>query len=227
MESTARVDGRVERGDRTRRQILDAAVDFASVEGLEGLSIGALAAKLRMSKSGLFAAFGSKEDLQVAAVDHAGSIFVEQVVRRGLSAPRGLPRLVALCDSWLDYARREVFRGGCFFAAASAEFDGRPGPVRERIKTQMKEWMNLLSGAVRRAQQEGHLRTEVEPAQLAFELYSIAMGTNWAFQLFGDASAFHRARVAMDARLSSLATGKADLRGAHRRRERAQESRRG
>jgi AcrR family transcriptional regulator len=224
--AASRIDGRVERGERTRRQILDAAVDVASVEGLEGLSIGVLASKLRMSKSGLFAAFGSKEDLQLATIDHAASIFVEQVVRRGLSAPRGLPRLTALCDAWLDYARREVFRGGCFFAAASAEFDGRPGPVRDRVKAQMKDWMNLLMGAVRRAQQEGHLRGDAEPAQLAFELYSIAMGTNWSFQLFGDAAVFRRARDAMDARLVPLATGKAPLRGPSRRREAPTESRR-
>jgi AcrR family transcriptional regulator len=221
-----RLDGRIERGDRTRRQILDAAVDIASVEGLEGLSIGALAAKLRMSKSGLFAAFGSKQDLQLAAIDHAASIFVEQVVRRGLAAPRGLPRLIALCESWLDYARREVFRGGCFFAAASAEFDGRPGPVRERIKGHMKDWMTLLSGAVRRAQQEGHLRSDAEADQLAFELYSVAMGTNWAYQLFGDAAVFHRARAAFEARLLPLAASHADLRALLRRRERPREYRR-
>jgi len=225
MTVATKIDGRVERGDRTRRQILDAAVDIASVEGLEGLSIGALASKLRMSKSGLFAAFGSKEDLQLATIDHAAAIFVEQVVRRGLSAPRGLPRLTALCDAWLDYARREVFRGGCFFAAASSEFDGRPGPVRERLKGHMKDWMNLLSGAVRRAQQEGDLRGDAEPAQLAFELYSIAMGTNWAFQLFGDAGVFRRAREATDARLAPLATGKAPLRGPSRRREAPNDSR--
>jgi AcrR family transcriptional regulator len=221
-----KVDRRIERGDRTRRQILDAAVDIASVEGLEGLSIGSLADKLRMSKSGLFAAFGSKEDLQLATTDHAASIFVEQVVRRGLAARRGLPRLTALCDSWLDYARREVFRGGCFFAAASSEFDGRPGPVRERVKAHMKDWMNLLTGAVKRAQQEGDLRGEAEPAQLAFELYSIAMGTNWAYQLFGDTAVFRRAREAMDARLAHLATGKAPLRSPSRRREAPNESRR-
>jgi AcrR family transcriptional regulator len=221
-----KVDRRIERGDRTRRQILDAAVDIASVEGLEGLSIGSLADKLRMSKSGLFAAFGSKEDLQLATTDHAASIFVEEVVRRGLAATRGLPRLTALCDAWLDYARREVFRGGCFFAAASAEFDGRPGPVRERVKAHMKDWMNLLTGAVKRAQQAGDLRVDAEPAQIAFELYSIAMGTNWAYQLFGDAAVFRRAREAMDARLTHLATGKAPLRSPSRRREAPNETRR-
>src|SRR5712691_520300 len=98
------MDGRSERGDRTRRQILDAAVDIASVEGLEGLSIGGLALRLGMSKSGLFAAFGSKQELQLAIVERAAQIFIEEVVRRGLAAPRGFPRLWALCEAWLEYA---------------------------------------------------------------------------------------------------------------------------
>jgi AcrR family transcriptional regulator len=205
MDTAAKVDGRTERGERTRRQILDAAVHIASVEGLEGLSIGGLALKLEMSKSGLFAAFGSKEDLQVATVDHAAQIFVEKVVRPAMAAPRGLPRLWALCDSRLGYLQKEVFKGGCFFAAASAEFDGRPGPVRERIAGHMKRWMEVVSGAVQRAQREGHLRPEVDAAQLAFELESYSMGANWAYQLFGDAGAFERARRAAKALLDGAA----------------------
>jgi AcrR family transcriptional regulator len=203
MDAVQKVDGRVERGERTRRQILDAAVDIASVEGLEGLSIGRLALKLDMSKSGLFAAFGSKEELQIATVDHAAQIFVEQVVRPALAAPRGLPRLWSLCDAKLTYMRGEVFRGGCFFAAASAEFDGRPGPVRDRIATHMKSWLDLLSGAVRRAQDEGHLRRDVDAAQLVFELDALSQGANWAYQLFADRSAFDRARIATKARLDA------------------------
>ncbi|MFL5310884.1 MAG: TetR/AcrR family transcriptional regulator [Myxococcales bacterium] len=203
MDPARKVDGRVERGDRTRQQILDAAVDIASVEGLEGLSIGRLALKLEMSKSGLFAAFGSKQDLQLAAVDHAAEIFVEQVVRRAMAAPRGLPRLWSLCESKLEYMQREVFRGGCFFAAASAEFDGRPGPVRERVAGHMKAWVELLVGAVLRARDEGHLQPDVDPAQLAFEIDSLSQGANWAYQLFGDATAFDRARRATKARLDA------------------------
>jgi AcrR family transcriptional regulator len=205
MDPARKVDGRVERGERTRRQILDAAVHIASVEGLEGLSIGRLALKLDMSKSGLFAAFGSKQDLQLATVDQAAEIFVEQVVRPAMAAPRGLPRLWALCESKLDYSHQEVFRGGCFFAAASAEFDGRPGPVRERIAGHMKRWLEALIGAVQRAQGEGHLRPDVDASQLAFELDSYAMGANWAFQLFGDAGAFDRARKASKARIEGAA----------------------
>jgi AcrR family transcriptional regulator len=205
MEPARKVDGRVERGERTRRQILGAAVDIASVEGLEGLSIGRLALKLDMSKSGLFAAFGSKVDLQLATVDHAAEIFVEEVVRRAMAAPRGLPRLWALCSSKLEYMQREVFRGGCFFAAASAEFDGRPGPVRDRIARHMKAWVELLAGAVRRAQDAGHLEAEIDPAQLAFEIDSLAQGANWAYQLFGDPAAFDRARNGTKARIDAAA----------------------
>jgi AcrR family transcriptional regulator len=207
MKPVRKADGRVERGERTRRQILDAAVDLASVEGLEGLSIGGLALRLGMSKSGLFAAFGSKLDLQLAAVDHAAEIFLHEVVRPALAAPRGLPRLWALCDSWLDYAGRQVFRGGCFFAAASIEFDGRPGPVRERVASHMKAWLQTLATAVRKAQQEGHLRPGAEPDQIAFELHALAMGANWAFQLFGDEAAFDRARKAVKVRIDTIAKG--------------------
>src|SRR5256714_4350568 len=167
MDAAGKMDGRVKRGDRTRQQILDAAVDIASVEGLEGLSIGRLALKLEMSKSGLFAAFGSKQDLQLAAVDHAAEIFVEQVVRRAMAAPRGLPRLWSLCESKLEYMQREVFRGGCFFAAASAEVDGRPRPVRDRIAGHMKGWGEVLAGAAQRAKDEGHLPARPHSAPLA------------------------------------------------------------
>lgn len=198
------VDGRIERGERTRRQILDLAVHLASVEGLEGLSIGGLADKLGMSKSGLFASFGSKEDLQLATIEHASQIFIQTVVRKALLAPRGLPRLWALCDSWLDYAGRKVFRGGCFFAATSAEFDSHPGPIRDRLAARMKEWLNTLEVAVRKAQEAGHLSADADPAQLAFEIHSLFLGANWAFQLHGDFAAFDRARGAIRQRLTAL-----------------------
>ncbi len=198
------VDGRVERGERTRRHILDLAVNLASVEGLEGLSIGGLADKLGMSKSGLFASFGSKEELQLAAIEHASQIFIDAVVRKAMIAPRGLPRLWALCDSWLDYAGRKVFRGGCFFAATTAEFDSHPGPIRDRLAALMKEWLSTLEVAVRKAQEAGHLRADADPAQLAFEIHSLFLGANWAFQLHGDSAAFDRARGAIRQRLTAL-----------------------
>jgi AcrR family transcriptional regulator len=204
-------DGRLQRGERTRRQILDLAVHLASVEGLDGLSIGKLAAKLQMSKSGLFASFGSKEELQMATIERARQIFVDVVVRKALMAPRGLPRLWALCDAWLDYASRNVFRGGCFFAAVSAEFDSRPGPIRDRIAELMREWLNTLAVAVRKAQEAGHLSIAADPAQLAFEIHSLSMGANWANQLHGDYQAFDRARTAIRQRLSALTSASGTL----------------
>ena len=184
-------------GERTRRAILETAVDLASTEGLTGLSIGRLATALEMSKSGLFAHFGSKEELQLATVQAARDIFVREVVNPALQASRGLPRLEAFCDGWISYAEREVFRGGCFFAAASAEFDGRPGPVRDRIAEMMREWLSTLEVAVIKAQSEGHLNTSADPAQMAFELNALALAANWSHQLFRDTDSFKRAREGM------------------------------
>jgi AcrR family transcriptional regulator len=193
-------------GARTRQAILEAAVDIASEEGLEGLTIGRLAAELSMSKSGLFAHFGSKEELQLATVETARDVFVREVIRPAFEAPKGLARLWGLCNVWLEYVRREVFRGGCFFAAAAAEFDGRPGAVRDRVAAIMKEWLAVLARSVAEAQSEGQLDPAADPAQLAFELNALEMGANWAYQLHGDRQAFARARTAVLERLRRLAT---------------------
>jgi AcrR family transcriptional regulator len=199
------------KGQRTRASILQRAVDLASLEGLEGLTIGRLAEDLRMSKSGLFAHFGSKEELQLAAIDAAGQRFIDAVVRPALSAERGYPRLVAICHSWLDYVRRRVFPGGCFFAAASFEFDGRPGPVRDAVAKQMDDWFAALEKAIRMAKDEGHLDAEVEPAQLAFELNALLFGANFAYNLRHDEEAFARATRAIERRLESVRSGETPL----------------
>src|SRR5216683_2380777 len=148
---------------RTRQEILRVAMDIASAEGLEGLSIGRLATELRMSKTGIFAHFGSKEQLQLATVDAAKQIFLEQVVKPGLSSPRGLPRLKVMLESWLGYVERIVFRGGCFFAAASAEFDSRPGKVRDEIASLTKAWLMALQGEIAFARKEKHIKASVVP----------------------------------------------------------------
>jgi len=192
-------------GERTRQAVLATAVDIASVEGLEGLSIGRLASELKMSKSGLFAHFGSKEELQIETVEAAREIFVERVIRPALPGERGLARLWRLCQAWFDYAEGSVFRGGCFFMAASAEFDGRPGPVRDKIADVMAAWGETLERAVRAAQEAGDLSLSVAPDQLAFELQSIMFGSNWANQLFRDKKAIARGRDAVRARLAGLA----------------------
>src|SRR5262245_4424677 len=204
---TAVPRGRAAQGERTRAAILRTAVDLASIEGLEGLTIGRLAAELTMSKSGLFAHFGSKEELQLATIEAARTIFIDEVVRPAAaeSAP-GLDGIWRLCDRWIEYAQRGVFSGGCFFAAASSEFDGRPGPVRDRVAAVMQEWLARLELGVREAQQEGHLDPEADARQVAFEIHALALGANWAYQLFGDLKAFSRAREAIRARLRAAAT---------------------
>jgi AcrR family transcriptional regulator len=184
------------RGLRTRRAILRKAVNIASVEGLEGLTIGRLASLLRISKSGLFAHFGSKEDLQCAVVDEAREIFVERVVRPAYQF-RGLQRLRALCENWLAYGEERVFPGGCFFSAASLEFDDRPGRVREQIVGLMRKWLGNLEQAARDAQSAGEITKEADARQLAFEIQALAMGANWSSRLFRDPSIFSSVRSAI------------------------------
>src|SRR6266852_2525939 len=161
-----------EQTTRTRREILRLAADIASAEGLEGLSIGRLAAELQMSKTGIFAHFGSKEQLQLATVETAKQIFLEQVVQPALRSPRGIPRLKAMLENWLGYVERIVFRGGCFFAAASAEFDSRPGAVRDQIAELTKAWMVGLKDEIVFARSQNEILSSVNPAQLAFELHA-------------------------------------------------------
>ncbi|MGH7823048.1 MAG: TetR/AcrR family transcriptional regulator [Candidatus Binatia bacterium] len=194
------------RGERTRSEILATAVDIASAEGLGGLTIGRLAAAMRMSKSGIFAHFGSKEELQLAAVDAARAIAAAEVLRPGLTAGSGLRRVWGLLDNYLFYLERRVFRGGCFFIAASAEVDGRPGPVRDRVAAVMRDWLRALEASIAEARSAGEIRAGLDDAQLAFELNALVMGANWAFQLLGDEGAFRRARHAVGERLRSLAT---------------------
>jgi AcrR family transcriptional regulator len=177
---------------RTREAILDRAVDVASTEGLEGLTIGRLAADLGMSKSGLFGHFGSKEELQMATVEEASTRFVSEVIEPTLSEPEGAPRLRALGESYLDYLERGVFAGGCFFAAASIEFDDRPGPVGDRIRDVVSAWVTYLEGQALAA-------GAADPKLLAFEVHALAQGANSSFRLFGDPKAFARARTAIDA----------------------------
>ena len=199
--------GRAAQGERTRAAILRTAVDLASIEGLEGLTIGRLATELQMSKSGLFAHFGSKEELQLATIERAREIFIEEVVHPAVAdSDEGIDRLRRLCDHWLDYAQRGVFSGGCFFAAASSEFDGRPGPVRDRIAEIMLEWLAALERGIREAKDAGHMDPRVDPRQLAFEIHSLALGGNWAFQLYGDLKAFTRAKEGIRSRLRGVTT---------------------
>jgi AcrR family transcriptional regulator len=197
---------------RTRDAILDRAVDLASTEGLEGLTIGRLASDLELSKSGLFGHFGSKEELQLASIEVASTRFVAEVIQPTLAQPEGAPRLRALARSYLNYLERGVFAGGCFFAAASIEFDDRPGPVGDRIRDAVGAWMDYLEGQARAAGAD-------DPKLLAFEFHALAQGANSAFRLFGDPRAFERARRAIEAVVDSQV-------GTTRRRSGRQASRR-
>jgi AcrR family transcriptional regulator len=192
------------KGERTRHAILDTAAALATEEGLEPLSIGRLAEATRMSKSGLFAHFGSKEELQLATVDHAAGLFVREVIAPAREAPKGLPRVWALCENMVDYAQREVFPGGCFFAAAAFEFNRRPGPVRDRIEHMLSTWLSYLEHAVEQAQQTGELVQSPSARQIAFELDALAQAANAQFQLFRDERVFAEARRAIRERLESL-----------------------
>ena len=201
------LDGRRERGRRTRESILATAVDLASVEGLEGLTIGRLASELGMSKSGLFAHFGSKEELQLATIAAAREIFVGEVVEPAFKTERGLPRLQALIDAKLDYLRRGVFEGGCFFDAARLEYDSRnPGPVRDAILDEFAAWSKLVTDCVKSAQREGHIDQRADPEQLAFELDAIGAAANLRTQIHHDDEGFERAQKAVRDRLAALAT---------------------
>lgn len=192
------------KGERTRQSILERAIDLASLEGLQGLTIGRLAEELKMSKSGLFAHFGSKEELQLAVVDAASQRFIREIYTPALKEPRGYPRLMAICSSWLSYVRRGVFPGGCFFAAASFEFDGRPGAVRDLVRRLMDDWIGALERAIRMAQDEGHINPDVNPSQLAFELNALFFGANFSFYLRDDQQAIDRAQEAIQSRLEGL-----------------------
>lgn len=191
---------------QTRESILARAVDLASIEGLEGLTIGRLASAHSMSKSGLFAHFGSKEELQLAVIDAARDVFIRDVFQNQPPREPGLPRLRSLALSWLGYIESGLFRGGCFFAAASAEMDDRPGRVRDRIVELTRQWMDTLAREAEAAVDAGHLAPETDPPQLAFELHAYVQEANWAFQLHGDSAAFDRARRAIDRTLRIQAT---------------------
>jgi AcrR family transcriptional regulator len=190
---------------RTRDAILLKAVGLASVGGLEGLTIGKLSTALRISKSGLFAHFGSKEELQIAVVETARDIFVDEVIRPTMGL-HGRKKLEGLCQQWLSYAERTVFPGGCFFSAASMEFDDRPGKVRDFLVELMNQWLSNLEKAVREAQESGEIDPSVDARQIAFEIHSLEMGANWSSRLLHDKGAFRTGWRAIRERLDRIAT---------------------
>jgi AcrR family transcriptional regulator len=161
-----------------------------------------------MSKSGLFAHFGSKEDLQLATIEHARLIYVDQVIVPGLAHAPGVATLNALCDRYVALMERRVFPGGCFFAAAMAEFDARPGVVRDTIAGLQRQWLDMLEGAARDGIRLGELNRDVDPIQLAFELEAAMLSANWYFHLYSDVEFFALSRKAVQRTISASASPK-------------------
>ncbi len=197
----------VSKGEQTRDAILDRALGLASQLGLEGLTLGRLAADLELSKSGLFAHFGSKEELQVETLDRAAARFTEVVVAPALAAPRGAPRLRALFERWMQWPQLVPQPGGCVFVAAAAELDDRPGAARDRLVELEREWLATIATAVRAARTQGDLRAAVDPEQFAFELHAIMLGYHHAARLLADAGAAGRARAAFERLLAAARRG--------------------
>jgi AcrR family transcriptional regulator len=187
-------DGRRARGQRSRTAILQRSVQLASRDGLEGLSVGSLAADIGVHKSNLFALFGSKEALQLATLAMAREMLIELVVAPTLAAPEGLARLSAIGEAWCDYFLSDVFAGGCFLCAASTEMDGRPGPVRDAVAAVMREWLGVLRLNIEAAIAAGELVADVEPAAMAFRLHALGMAANWQRQLLQDGAGIEYAR---------------------------------
>src|SRR4051812_25358682 len=184
------------KGEQTRTTILDEALSIASKLGLEGLTIGSLADATGMSKSGLFAHFGSREELQLAVLEHAARRYGEQVLMPALKIERGLPRLHAIFERWLDWAAASGLPGGCIMIAAAAEYDDRPGPIRDAVIANQRRGGALCEKAVRLAVEEGHLKAGTDPEQIAFEMLGIVLASHNHRRLLGDRETRKRALTA-------------------------------
>ena len=188
-------------GERTRSAILHAAVSLATVDGLEGLSIGHLAAAIGMSKSGLYAHFGSKQELQLATVEEAGRNFTDEVIRPALAAPAGRAQLEAVCEAFFEHLQRRTFPGGCFFAGAVLEMGTRPGPVKEAVADFQAGFVDLIRGFAATAIEQDELPSDDDPNRLAFELNGIILATDANFVLRDDPAVLELARQIVRRRL--------------------------
>lgn len=183
------------KGEDTKQCILAHAVRLGAAVGLEGLSIGRLAEDLNLSKSGLFAHFKSKENLQVETIHQATHLFIEEVIAPALKAPRGEPRCRALFQRWVAWGTQ---KGGCFFLSAIQEFDDRPGVVRDALARTQADWVDTLATAARIAVDEGHFRRDLDTRQLAFEMYSLMMGAQFLYRFIKDEKASDRVGGALE-----------------------------
>lgn len=184
------------KGADTRAAILARAVDLASVEGLEGLTIGRLAGELEMSKSGLFAHFGSKQELQLATIEAAAERF-RSVLAPAFEVGEGAPRLRAMSEAYLAHLERGAYPGGCFWAATATEYDDKPGPVRDAIAAALDAWLGAL-------ERQARVAGASDPARFAFELYAVGMGANSRYRLNADPAVFGYARAGVARLLAEL-----------------------
>ena len=203
---------RPRKGDQTRAAIVEAALAMASRDGLEGLTIGTLADQMRMSKSGVFAHFGSREDLQLAVLKEYVGRFVDEVLRPAVKKPRGLPRLEAVLDRWVAFLARELTRG-CIMIAGAVEYDDRPGPLREAMVSIITGWKAELLKAIRQAMAEGHLKSSFDAPQMVFEIYGLMLAMHQDARLLRSADSAKRARAGLRRLLDSarIAKGPAQI----------------
>jgi AcrR family transcriptional regulator len=186
------------KGTVTRDRIIATALRAASVEGIEGITLGKIATDMGMSKSGLFAHFDSKEELQLDVIAAAVAKFTDVVVRPALAAPRGEARVRALFERWLEWERHESVPGGCIFVHAAVELDDRPGPARDAVKASQRQWLDTLAKAARMAIDVGHFRDDLDADLFAFQTYGIVLGYYMHRRLLGDPNAGLRVRQSFD-----------------------------
>lgn len=189
------------KGEATKDAILEAALSMATQTGLEGLTLGSLAKEVRLSKSGLFAHFQSKEQLQLDVLETAVARFIETVIAPALREPRGEPRVRALFERWLTWEGAPFLPGGCPFIALANELDDKPGPVRDRLVGCQRDWLQSLATAARIAMEEGHFRADLDAEQFAFNLYAIILSYHHFSRLMRDPAAEPRVRQAFEALL--------------------------
>ena len=200
------------KGQQTKAAIVDAALALAAQVGLEGLSIGALAELMHMSKSGVFSHFGSREELQISVVREYDRRFVEEVFRPALAQPRGLPRLRALFANWMKRVSLEL-QSGCIFISGAVEFDDRPGPVRDALASTVQAWLSALYRAIVLAREQGHLRAETDERQMAFEIHGLILGLHYEDRFLKTPGAIDRTLVAFEHILQRYAQAQAGVSG--------------
>src|SRR5258706_2003718 len=204
------------KGERTRAAILDEALRLVSKAGLDGLTIGTLADATALSKSGLFAHFGSREDLLLAVLDHGQKQFTEVVLKPALAKPRGVPRLRAMFVNWLDWTESAELPGGCPMIGGATEFDDKPGPVRDMLADGQRTWIETLKRGVRQGIEEGQLVADTDPEQIAFEMFGIALVVHHHRRLLGYPKARSRALAALESLFERHAAAAKPLRAVSR-----------